>query len=92
MFESLDTLCNGINIFTNDCIKDITINESQCEENIQRSIGIVTALCPYIGYTKAAKLAKKALYENKNIRDVVEQEKLIPPDKIDSILNPVNMI
>ena len=92
LFESLDTLCNGIKIFTNDCIKDITVNESQCEENIQRSIGIVTALCPYIGYTKAAKLAKKALYENKNIRDVVEQEKLIAPDKIDSILNPVNMI
>lgn len=92
LFESLDTLCNGIRIFTNDCIKDISVNLSQCADNIEKSIGIVTALCPYIGYSEAAKLAKKALRENKNIRDVVLQEKVVDEDDLKDILNPANMI
>ena len=92
LFESLDTLCNGISIFTNDCIKDISVNLSQCADNIEKSIGIVTALCPYIGYSEAAKLAKKALKENKNIRDVLEQENFVNEDDLKAILNPANMI
>ncbi len=92
MFESLDTLCNGVDIFTKDCIKEITINTEKCKSNLDRSIGIVTALCPYIGYTKAAFLAKKALKENRNIRDIVIAENIMPIDKLDEVLDPRNMI
>ncbi len=92
LFESLDTLRNGIVTFTNNCIKDITVNSGQCKDNIEKSIGIVTALCPYIGYAKSSKLAKQALSEKKNIRDILIRENIIPEDKIDSILNPANMI
>ena len=92
LFESLDTLRNGIVTFTNNCIKDITVNSGQCKDNIEKSIGIVTALCPYIGYAKSSKLAKQALSEKKNIRDILIRENIMPEDKIDSILNPANMI
>ena len=92
LFESLDTLCNGIGIFTKDCISEITVNPLQCQNNIENSIGIITALCPYIGYTKASKLAKKALRENKNIRDIVLQENILSENELDKILNPLNMI
>ncbi len=92
MFESLDTLCNGINIFTKDCIKNLTINTEKCKYNLDRCIGIVTALCPHIGYTNAARLAKKALKENRNIRDIVIQENIMPIDQLDEILDPKNMI
>ena len=92
LFESLDTLCNGIKIFIKDCINDISVNSDQCKINLDRSIGTVTALCPYIGYTNAASLAKKALKENKTIRDLIEKEKLIPKEEIDRILSPKNMI
>ena len=92
LFESLDTLHNGIVTFTNNCIKDITVNSGQCKDNIEKSIGIVTALCPYIGYAKSSKLAKQALSEKKNIRDILIRENIMPEDKIDSILNPANMI
>lgn len=91
LFESLDTLCNGIKIFI-DCIQEITINSNQCKTNLDRSIGIVTALCPYIGYTKAASLAKRALKENKNIRDIVIKEDIMSAEEIDKILDPSNMI
>ncbi len=92
LFESLDTLCNGIKVFIKDCIKDIAVNTNQCKTNLDRSIGTVTALCPYIGYASAASLAKKALKENKNIRDLLITEKIIPKEEIDRILDPGNMI
>lgn len=92
LFESLDTLCNGIDIFTKDCINEITVNPLKCQNNIENSIGIITALCPYIGYTKASKLAKKALRENKNIREIVLQENILSENELDKILNPLNMI
>ncbi len=92
IFESLDTLCNGIKIFIKDCVRDITVNSTQCKTNLDRSVGIVTALCPHIGYTKAAKLAKRALKENKNIRDIVIAENIMSAEEIDIILDPNNMI
>ncbi len=92
LFESLDTLRSGVAIFIKDCISEITINSTQCKTNLKRSIGIVTALCPYIGYTQASKLAKQALRENRNIRDIVIEECVMSAEEIDKVLDPCNMI
>ncbi len=92
LFESLDTLCNGVAIFIKDCVSEITVNPTQCKIHLDRSIGIVTALCPYIGYTKASKLAKRALRENRNIRDVVLEENIMSEEEIDKVIDPSNMI
>lgn len=92
LFESLDTLCNGVAIFIKDCVNEITVNPTQCKTHLDRSIGIVTALCPYIGYTKASQLAKRALRKNRNIRDVIIEENVMSEKEIDKILDPSNMI
>ncbi|MBR7117037.1 MAG: aspartate ammonia-lyase [Clostridia bacterium] len=92
LFESLETLANGIRVFTEDCIEGITVNVDNCEDEVERSIGIVTALCPYIGYTKASKIAKKALGEKKNIRAVLIEENIICENELDKILDPQKMI
>ena len=92
LFESIETLTNGVKVFKTDCIDGITINEDVCVDEIEKSIGIVTALCPYIGYTRAADLAKKALKEKRNIRDILIEEKVIEPTKLDSVLDPIKMI
>ncbi len=92
LFESLDTLCNGIKIFIKDCICDLTVNYTQCKTNLDKSVGIVTALCPYIGYAKSSSLAKKALKEQKSIREVVIAENIMSAEEIDKILDPNNMI
>ncbi|MBR5157771.1 MAG: aspartate ammonia-lyase [Clostridia bacterium] len=92
LFESLDTLCNGIKIFIKDCICDLTVNSSQCKTNLDKSIGIVTALCPYIGYAKSSSLAKKALKEQKSIKEVVIAENIMSAEELDKILDPNNMI
>jgi len=92
LFESVETLANGVKVFTNDCIKGITVNEDRCTLEVEESIGIVTVLCPYIGYTKAAELAKKALRQNKKIRDVLVEENIVSESEINEILDPNKMI
>lgn len=92
LFESLEMLTNGIKVFTKDCIKGITVNEDSCEDEVERSIGIVTALCPFIGYTKASKVAKRALHEKRNIRDILIEEKIVKEEDISNILDPHTMI
>ena len=92
LFESLETLTNGMNVFRKDCIDGITVNADRCAEEVERSISIVTALCPYIGYTKASLLAKKALKEKKNIRDILLEEQVLPKEQIDTVLDPRKMI
>ncbi len=92
LFESLETLTNGIKVFKTDCIDGLTINQENCEDEVERSIGVVTALCPFIGYTKAASLAKKALKEKKTIRRVLLEEKVISEEELEHILDPRKMI
>jgi aspartate ammonia-lyase len=92
LFESIETLTNGLKAFKNSCIDGITVNEDICTEEIEQSTTTITALCPYIGYTKAASIAKKALKERKKIKDVLLEENIIDPSLIDSILDPHKMV
>ena len=92
LFESIETLTNGLKAFKNSCIDGITVNEDICIEEIEQSTTTITALCPYIGYTKAASIAKKALKERKKIKDVLLEENIIDPALIDSILDPHKMV
>ena len=92
LFESLDILRNGVKMFADECIKTLTVNEERCRELVDNSIGIVTALCPHLGYKESARLAKLALYENRSIRDVVAAETRLTPEQINTILDPKDMI
>jgi len=92
LFESLETLSNGIKVFTKDCIEGLTVNVDRCEDEVERSIGIVTAICPYIGYTKASEIAHRALDEHRNVRDVLIEENILKKEEIDHVLDPQKMI
>lgn len=89
LFESLDTLRNGVSAFIDYCIEGITANEDSCKQNVENSIGIVTALCPYIGYSKAASIAKKAARENRRVYDVLLEENIMPKKDLDEIFDRV---
>ncbi|MBQ8658509.1 MAG: aspartate ammonia-lyase [Clostridia bacterium] len=92
LFESLETLTNGVDIFRKDCIEGITVNADNCKEEVEKSIGIVTALCPHVGYTKASQIAKRALNEKRNVREILIEENIIPQAHINKILDPKKMI
>ena len=91
LFESLICMKNAVKTLTVNCINGITSNKARCEELLFGSVGTVTALCPYIGYKKAAELAKRALKENKKIRDLVREENLLDDALLDKILDPFQM-
>ena len=88
-FESIEMLTNGISAFTAYCVEGITANEDQCKEAVENSLGIITALCPYIGYTKASSIAKRALKENKRICDLLLEENIMEKETLDKIFDEV---
>ena len=92
IFESLTCLANAVKTLTDNCVSGIKANKTRCSELLNNSIGIVTALCPYIGYKKAAEIAKEALNTNLSIKEVALKHNLLSEDNIDEILNPKLMI
>ena len=91
LFQSIDTLGYAAETFVDNCVTGITANEERCREHVENSVGIVTTLAPIIGYQQAADIAKKALKQNRPVREVILEEKILSPEEIDRILDPIGM-
>ncbi|MBQ6308786.1 MAG: aspartate ammonia-lyase [Prevotella sp.] len=92
LIESLTWLRNAIDTLTEECILGITVNKEHCYEMVKNSIGIVTALNPYIGYKTSTKVAKEALETNRSVYDIVLERGLMTKEKLDEALDPKNML
>jgi len=92
LLQSINILSDGCFSFSKNCIQGIKINEVQITEYLNNSLMLVTALNPYIGYDNSAKVAKHAHNKNISIKEAVLELDLMPADKLDSVLNPQNMI
>ena len=91
LFESLTCLTNAMDTLNKNCIKGIVANKEHCQNLLDKSVGVVTALCPYIGYKKAAEIAKESLATNIKIRDLVVKYGLLNEKELDEILDPFKM-
>ncbi len=91
LFESIETLTNGVNTFINNCIIGITANKKRCKNLVENSVGIVTALCPYIGYKEAARIAKIAMKTEEPVREIILKLGLLDEEKIDEVLDAMAM-
>ncbi len=91
IFQSIDTLAYAIRTFVDNCVSGITANETRCRYLVENSVGIITAICPHVGYQVAADIAKKALQTGEPVRDLILKEGLLSEDALNQILNPVNM-
>ena len=80
-------LANGINAFTEKCIAGITANRDICAGYVEKNPSIATALNPYIGYQRAAELAKRSIKEDVSIRELVLREKLMDEKKLNEVLD-----
>ena len=89
LFESLRSLTGAIRTLTDNCIEGIEASRERCAEWVNRSVGIVTALNPYIGYLKAAEIAKESLKTGEPIRDIVLREGLMDAETLDKVLDPL---
>jgi len=92
LLDAITVLANGSKTFAERCIDGIEVNQAQCEELVNRSLMLVTALNPFIGYDNAAKVAKKAFAENKTLRQVVLELGLLDEATLDKALDPMSMV
>jgi aspartate ammonia-lyase len=92
VFESVEMLINGMDTLRYRCVEGITANEERCRSMVESSIGLVTALVPWIGYKAANELASEALRSGESVYTLVLNKNLMTKEKLDEILVPENMI
>lgn len=91
IMESQALFYKTMPLFRKNCIDGITANEDVLKHYINRSVGIVTALNPVLGYEKTTELAKEALETDKGILELIREKKLLTEDQIKKLLDPATM-
>jgi len=91
LLEAISFSASVARAFTEKCVVGIEANKERCEEMVEKSLAMVTALAPVIGYDAAAKIAKESFATGKTVREVAKAHKLLPEDKLNKILDPWRM-
>ena len=91
LFESQGLFFKTLPLFRKNCIDGITANKDILQHYMNRSVGIVTALNPVLGYDKTTELAKEALQTNKGILELIREKKLLTEDQIKKVMDPASM-
>ena len=92
LFDSIRLLQRAMDMLREHCIVGITANEDRCRQLMESSIGLITALNPYIGYENATRIAGQALLSGRGVLELVREEQLLDDATLDDILRPENMI
>lgn len=92
IIESQTWLSRAMDTLRERCVDGITVNAEHNAETVRNSIGIVTALNPYIGYKNSTKIAKEALETGASVYDLVLRDKILTKEKLDAILDPKHML
>lgn len=91
LFQSIETISCAVHTLVDNCILGITANADRCKNMVENSVGIITAICPYVGYEKAAIVAKEAIRTGSSVRELVIRDNLLTREELDIILDPVSM-
>jgi aspartate ammonia-lyase len=91
VLQSITVLTNMLRQLNEKCIAGITANENRCNFYAQATVSLATALNPYIGYAKAAEIAKEAVATGRSIIEIAREKKLLSEDQIKEILDPERM-
>jgi fumarate hydratase class II len=89
--ESISLLTGATNAFVDFCAIEMEANAEACEASVEKSLSMVTSLNPYIGYEKAAALAKQAFKSGKTIRELCQEQNILPADQLAKALDPWSM-
>ena len=90
LLQSIRLLANYLPDFTEQCVRGIVANEKRCAEYYERSLGLATALNPYIGYLKAAEIVHEALRTGESIRDIAIARGIVSESEFEKITSPVS--
>ena len=92
LFSGMKRLGAGCRSLVDYCIRGITANPERCREMVYHSIGIVTALNPYLGYETSASIAREALESGRSLVDIVRERGLMSEEQLDEVLAPEHML
>jgi len=91
LHESIRCLANATRTFAEKCVAGLEADAARCRELVDRSLMLVTALNPHIGYDQAAAVAKEALATGRTLREIVLEKKLLDAATLDRALDPLSM-
>ena len=92
LFESIIALTGAVDTFTHNCVVGITANEERCRDLVEGSVGVITAICPTLGYTESADIAKTAIKTGESVREVLKQKDILSEEEIHRLLDPETMV
>ena len=91
VLESISMLAGASRAFVDLCLEAMEPNREACEAAVEKSLSMVTSLNPLIGYDRASALAKEAFRTGKTIRELCEEQSILPPEKLREALDPMSM-
>jgi aspartate ammonia-lyase len=91
LLQSISIMNNGFRVFTDYCLKGIEANTEKMKEYVEKSVGIITAVNPHIGYEVAARIAREAILTGQSVRDLCLKHDVLTEEELDLILDPYEM-
>ncbi|MFC0271491.1 aspartate ammonia-lyase [Metabacillus herbersteinensis] len=91
LLQSISIMNNAFSVFTNYCLVGIEANEDRMKGYVEKSVGIITAVNPHIGYEVAARIAREAIINGKSVRELCLLYDVLTEEELDLILNPYEM-
>jgi fumarate hydratase class II len=91
LLQSIQLLTKASSIFTRKCILGLKADKARCEEMVEKSLAMVTALSPHIGHDRAAEIAREAYQTGKTVREIAVQKHVLPARQLERILDPWKM-
>jgi aspartate ammonia-lyase len=88
LLSAIDVLTNAVGLFTERLVRGITANAARCEEMVNASVGLVTALNPVIGYKNASAVAREAYQTGRSVKEIVLEKGLLTAEELDALLAP----
>jgi fumarate hydratase class II len=88
LLQSIEILANGSRMLADKCVAGLEPDRERCQEMVEKSLAMVTALAPKIGYDEAAALAKEAFETGRTVRQLALEKKVLPPDELEKVIDP----
>lgn len=91
LIQSLSIMNNAFRVFTDFCLEGIEANPEKLRQDVERSVGIITAVNPHLGYEPVARIAREAILTGKSVRELCLKYDVLTEEELDLILDPFEM-
>ncbi|RID85841.1 aspartate ammonia-lyase [Mesobacillus zeae] len=91
LIQSISIMNNGFRVFTEHCLAGIEANRDKLLNDVERSVGIITAVNPHLGYETVSRIAREAILTGKSVRELCLAYDVLTEEELDLILNPYEM-